>query len=154
MTLTELMQNDPFAKKFILALAGVVARDIQNRANDMTPEELYENLDFIPAYNPDKHDYSEKPEGYTCKDENGTVMQLTTDSSFNQTSLEEGKASSIMWRYVWSKNPAYAKEFCSSDISPYNTGDCCSFKGRVYRSLEDGNTLSPSDNSNGWGEVE
>ena len=36
----------------------------------------------------------------------------------------------------------------------YNTGDKVTFEGKVYESLMDGNTWSPTDNPTGWQEIE
>lgn len=157
MTLDDLMQ-DPFSKQFICGLAGMLARDYQSRASKMTAEELYENSLFFPAYNPDKHDYSTKEPGYTCRTEDGIIMQLLNGQDYSVSTLNsdtEGVVQTpILWRRIWSKKPELAKPFDDSGTSPYNMGDCCIFNGQIYRSLEDNNVSSPSDYSDGWGEVE
>lgn len=48
--------------------------------------------------------------------------------------------------------PEWAPPTGSHDA--YNTGDRVIFEGKVYESLMDGNTWSPTDNPAGWGEIE
>lgn len=156
MTLNDLMQDD-FTKKFFVGLATMLARDYQARAATMSAEELYENSMFFPVYDPSKHDYSTKSPGYTCHSENGTIMQLLDGRDYALSTLDEGDDGEIqipiVWRNIWSKKPELAKPFDESGTSPYSMGDCCVFNGTIYRSLEDGNTDSPDDNPDGWGEV-
>ena len=150
MNLTDLME-DPFAKKLLLGLTAMLARDIQNRASTMTAEELYANLEFIPVYNPEKHDYNGKPVGYVCRSEDDTILQLVGSSDYAATDLDGEKK--ILWKHVWSKDPANARPFVASDVSPYMMGDCCLYEGRVYRCLNNGVTGSPEDTPEAWGEV-
>lgn len=158
MTLDDLMQ-DPYAKKVLLALVGMLARDYQARALDMTSEELYENSEFFPMYNPDTKDYSKKPVGYTCKDSNGNIMQLLDGNAYAMQTMdldgEEGSSPQIpiVWRTRFSTNPALAKPFNASETSPYGKDECCVFESKIYRSLVDNNIESPGLGPDKWEEV-
>lgn len=164
MSVFEEMMNDEFLSKFFKGLARMLGEDFQKRASTMTTDELYEYAEFFPAYNPEKHDYTAKPTGYTCRNEDGTIMILVASSSIaNGGSLASGsingvrgstiKATEPIWCYRWSTDPFKAKAFISSSMSPYNTGECCFLNGKVYRSLSDTNTTSPEDAPASWEEV-
>lgn len=167
--ISEIMK-DPFLMKFFSGLAKMLGEYYQEHAAEMTTDELYENAEFFPSYNPEKHDYAEKPIGYTCRNEDGTIMTLvsgiggpqdvymdneitTEKASVSAVKGKQTVSEGVLWHYHWSTDPFKAKPFISSDISPYNIGECCSFNGKVYRSLTDSNTSSPDESPDKWEEV-
>lgn len=170
MNLAEL-QNDPFFVKFVQKTARMLGEWYQQKALSMTTEELYADSEFFPAYNPER-DYSSKPDGYTCRAEDGTMMRLTrlTSAASGQVSAKGGltsgttgikseavsdvQASDFSWKCCWSTNPVYAKDFVSSMDSPYGKDECCMYDGVVYRSLRDGNTTSPINAPESWTRVD
>lgn len=144
--------NDPFFEKIFMHLVRMAAEDMQKRALEMDTEALYENSDFFPAYNPERHDYTQKPVGYTCKAEDGTIMQLMPSvSMMGDAELgTSGDAAQPMWKRRWSRVSENAKAFVSDPISPYDTGMCCVWENEVYQSLEDDVTESPADAPSSW----
>jgi hypothetical protein len=58
------------------------------------------------------------------------------------------------WGFVWSNDPKHAKPFVAISTSPYNTGNCCTENGEVYRSAMEANVFAPSAYPNGWEKVE
>ena len=49
----------------------------------------------------------------------------------------------MQWRFVWSTDPQKALPFIEMATSPYNTGECCTYEGHVWRSGQDTNTWAP-----------
>lgn len=159
------LQNDPFFVKFIQKTARMLGEWYQEKAPNMTNEELYADSEFFPAYNPDR-DYSVKPAGYVCRAEDGTMMRLTRSSSLsvgkigsaslNSTAATDATIDSMSfsWKRCWSTNPTNAKEFVSSIDSPYGKDECCTVDGVIYRSLKANNTTSPSDAPESWTRVD
>lgn len=143
------IENDPFLKQLFLKLVKMVALDMQEKAPEMTTEEIYENDNFFPMWNPELHNYLEKKVGYVCKTPRGNLVRLVQpyDSTIYKEEPEELPA---QWGFYWSKDPKKAKEFVKSSTSPYNIGDCCKENGETYRSLMDNNTYAPSEYDRGW----
>lgn len=152
MALMDEIENDPFLKQLFLKLVKIVALDCQEKAPDMSAEEIFENEDFFPAWNPDMHNYKDKKAGYVCKSPKGNLVRLIQpyDSDIYPAEPEELAA---QWGFYWSKDPKRAKAFVKSATSPYGIGDCCIENGVVYRSTMASNTFAPSEYSRGWKEV-
>lgn len=162
------LQRDPFFIKFVQKTAQMLGEWYQQKAPSMTTEELYADSEFFPAYNPER-DYSSKPDGYTCRSEDGTMMRLTRISSSVSGSASKGDltasttgiksetvsdTSEFSWKCCWSTNPIHAKEFVSSMDSPYGKDECCIYDGVVYRSLKDNNISSPINAPESWTRVD
>lgn len=146
-------QNDPFFIKFIQRTARMLGEYYQQKAPSMTTEELYADSEFFPMYNSER-DYSDKINGYVCKDANGTMMRLVSAADIGLVTTDNlGESPSVIWKKCWSKDPMRAKPFEASDASPYGEGECCVFEGVVYRSLHDMNVMSPEDDPESWEEV-
>lgn len=135
----------------IKKLAKVYAENVQAKASGMTGTELYEEEEFIPDFNPERQ-YLNFKAGYVCKSAAGRLVKLIQpyDSTIYTQQPEELAA---QWGFYWSKDPAKALPFVALSTSPYDTGDCCTEKGRVYRSKFDGNFHAPSAWPEGWEEV-
>lgn len=148
------LQNDPFFIKFIQRLARMLGEWYQEKAPSMSNDELYDDIEFIPSFNPAR-DYSEKNEGYVCKDEDGTIMRLTNVESLPVAiDAEQEVGEGNFWRKCWSKDPRKAKPFATVTTSPYNEDECCEFEGEIYRAVDNMVTDSPADDPSSWEKVE
>lgn len=127
------------------------AQDIQAQAPDMTGTELYAQEDYIPDFQAAKaaKNMLERSPRFVCRSTAGRVVRLLQvyDSTVYTQEPEELPA---QWGFVWSTDPAKALPFVSISTSPYNTGDCCTENGHVWRSKIDTNTWAPSAYGQGW----
>ena len=127
------------------------AKLVQTNAPDMTGTELYAVDDRIPGFLAAcaKMNMLERPVGFVCKSSAGRVVRLlqTYDSTIYTQEPEELPA---QFGFVWSTDPAQALPFVAISTSPFNTGDCCTENGDVYRSAIDNNVWSPSEYPDGW----
>lgn len=148
------LQNDPFFIKFLQKTARMLGEWYQEKAPSMTNDELYDDNEFIPMFNPER-DYGDKTEGYVCKDADGTIMRLTSVESLPVTiSDEEEVGTGNFWRKCWSKDPMKARPFMTVTTSPYNEGECCIFNGEIYRATDNMVIDSPADDPSSWEKVE
>lgn len=135
----------------IKKLAKFYAEHIQEKAPEMTGSELYAEETFVPNFDATRQ-YLNFSIGYVCKSAEGRLVKLIQpyDSTIY---TEQPEALPAQWGFYWSTDPSKALPFISVATSPYNTGDCCVHNEKVYRSLIDNNTWSPSDYAQGWEEV-
>lgn len=130
------------------------AKVVQTNAENMTGTELYAVEDRIPNFKAAcaKQNMLERPIGFVCKSTAGRVVRLIQpyDSTIYTQEPEELSAH---WGFKWSTDPAKAKPFIALATSPYNTGECCSEDGEVFRSKMDGNVHAPSAYPQGWEKV-
>lgn len=131
------------------------ATEVQTHADSMTGTELYAVDDRIPRFAAacTKMNMLDRPVGFTCLSTAGRVVRLIQpyDSTVYTQEPEELPA---QWGFKWSTDPARALPFIALSTSPYNTGECCSVDGTVYRSTMDGNVWNPVDYPSGWEEVQ
>ena len=127
------------------------AENIQAQASGMTGTELYAAEDYIPDFQAAKaaKNMLERSPGFVCRSTAGRVVRLLQvyDSTVYTQEPEDLPA---QWGFVWSTDPAKALPFVSISTSPYNTGDCCTENGHVWRSKIDTNTWAPSAYGQGW----
>lgn len=127
------------------------AQEVQKRAPNMTGTELYAADDRIPRFEAAAANCNmlQRAAGFVCKSSAGRVVKLLQpyDSSIYTA---EPEALSAQWGFVWSDDPGKALPFVSIATSPYNTGNCCTEDGKVYRSKTDGNIHAPSAYPAGW----
>lgn len=131
------------------------ALELQERSSGLTGTELNAEDDNIPAFAAAVkqqnmlHRKAGQTDGFVCKSSAGRVVRLIQnyDSDIFTQEPEELPA---QWRFVWSTDPAKAQPFLSLSTSPYNTGDCCTEDGSVYRSRMDGNVWAPSAYMAAW----
>lgn len=131
------------------------AQGVQANAENMTGTELNAEEKFIPSFKAacEKKNMLERKagmtDGFVCKSSAGRVVRLLQnyDSTIYTGEPEELPA---QWGFVWSDDPAHAKEFISLSTSPYMTGNCCLWEGVAYRSTIDNNIWSPVDYPEGW----
>ena len=127
------------------------AKVVQSNADMMTGTELYAVDDRIPTFKAAvaRMNMLDRPVGFVCKSSAGRVVRLLQvyDSDIYTQEPEELSA---QWGFKWSTDPAKALPFIAISTSPYNTGECCSENGEVFRSKMDGNVHAPSAYPQGW----
>lgn len=124
---------------------------LQERSSGLTGTELNAQADKIPSFREavTVTNMLNRPVGFVCRSSAGRVVRLLQpyDSSIYTQEPEELPA---QFGFVWSQDPAKALPFVALSTSPYNTGDCCSEEGQVFRSAMDGNVWAPSAYPAGW----
>lgn len=131
------------------------AKELQVASVDMTGTELYEKDDYIPdflqaiAVKNMLERKAGQTDGFLCKSSAGHIVRLIQnyDSSIYTQEPEELPA---QWGWYWSTDPKRALPFVSEATSPYNTGDCCTYEGHVWRSGQDNNTWAPGTINIDW----
>ena len=149
------MNDKEFVLKTLRQAGKQAAEALQQKAPDMTGTELYAEEEFIPSFKSAvaKKNMLERKagqkDGFVCKSSAGRVVRLLQnyDSSIYTQEPEELPA---QYGFVWSKDPAKALPFIALATSPYDTGDCCTETGIVYRSLIENNVHAPSAYPQGW----
>ena len=127
------------------------AQAIQAQAPDMTGTELYAAEDYIPDFQAAKAQKNmlERTTGFVCRSTAGQVVRLIQAYDSN-TYSQEPEELPAQWGFVWSTDPAKALPFIALATSPYNTGDCCTYEGHVWRSGQDGNVWAPGSVGVDW----
>lgn len=140
--------NKAFVLDTMRRFGESAARDLQARAPEMTGTEIYGESGFLPAFNAAKQ-YLNYKAGYVCRSAAGRAVRLIQpyDSTIYPQQPEELPA---QWGFYWSTNPADALPFVALATSPYNTGDCCTYEGHVWRSGQDGNVWAPGSVGVQW----
>ena len=127
------------------------AENIQAQASGMTGTDLYAAEDYIPDFQAAKaaKNMLERSPGFVCRSTAGRVVRLLQvyDSTVYTQEPEDLPA---QWGFVWSTDPAKALPFIAMSTSPYDTGECCTENGHVYRSTIDNNVWAPSAYGQGW----
>ena len=131
------------------------AQTLQAQAQEMTGAELYAAEDYIPDFQAAKaaknmlERKAGQTDGFVCRSTAGRVVRLLQpyDSTIYTQEPEELPA---QWGFVWSTDPAKALPFIALATSPYNTGDCCTYDGHVWRSGQDGNVWAPGSVGVTW----
>ncbi len=130
------------------------AQALQEASPEMMGTDLYAQEGYIPDFQAAKaaKNMLERTAGFVCRSTAGRVVRLIQpyDSTIYTQEPEELPA---QWGFAWSTDPAKALPFVALSTSPYNTGDCCTEGGRVYRSKIDTNTWAPSEYPDGWEEL-
>ena len=144
------------SKEFVLETmkrsGKAAAQALQEKAENMTGTELYDEYAFIPSYYAAiaYKNMLERKAGFVCRSPKGRVVGLIQpyDSTIYTQEPEELTA---QWRFVWSKNPKHALPFVCITTSPYGTDECCiGSDGVVYASNIDTNTWDPVVNPQFW----
>lgn len=142
-------------KEFVLeamqAQGLAQSKTIQAEAPKLTGTELYAREGYIPGFAAAcaRKNMLERTAGFVCRSAAGQVVRLLQpyDSTIYTQEPEELPA---QWGFVWSTDPAKALPFISLATSPYNTGDCCTHEGHVWRSGQDGNVWAPGSVGVNW----
>lgn len=136
-------------------MAKLAAQGVQGKAATMNGTELNAEEKFMPDFQTAKARMNmlERPVGFVCKSSAGRVVKLLQvyDSDIYPAEPEELPA---QWGFVWSDDPAHAKEFIALSTSPFMKGNCCKENGAVYRSTIDNNVWRPSEYPQGWEKAE
>lgn len=128
---------------------------VQDASPTMTGTELNAVDDRIPRFSKavKKQNMLERKagqtDGFVCKSTAGRVVRLIQnyDSDVYTAEPEELPA---QWRFVWSTDPKKALPFIALSTSPFNTGECCTHIGHVWRSGQDGNVWEPGTPNVKW----
>ena len=143
--------NKAFVLDTMRRFGESAARDLQARAPEMTGTEIYGESGFLPAFNAAKQ-YLNYKAGYVCRTAAGRAVRLIQpyDSTIYPQQPEELPA---QWGFYWSTNPADALPFVALATSPYNTGDCCTYEGHIWRSGQDNNVWAPGSVGVQWDDL-
>ena len=143
------MSND---KEYVLDTmrkAGLsAAEDVQARSPEMSGTELYAVEDYIPDFQAAKaatnmlNRKAGQTDGFVCRSSAGRVVRLIQNYD-SDVYTQEPEDLLAQWRFVWSTDPTKALPFIELSTSPYNTDDCCTDAGHVWRSGQDNNTWRP-----------
>lgn len=140
------------------------AKAIQSNADNMTGTELYAADDRIPTFAAavKRMNMLDRPAGQTggfvCRSSAGRVVRLLQNYDSTVYLHEDGtpwepEELPAQWGFKWSTDPAKARPFIALSTSPYNTGECCTHDGKVWRSGQDGNVWVPGTTGASWEEV-
>lgn len=140
----------------VMRQAGLlVAQKLQEASSEMTGDELYYSEELIPDFQAArsvKNMLNRKAgdkDGFVCKSSAGRIVRLIQPYD-SDTYTAEPEELPAQWRFVWPKDPKKALPFVAIGTSPYNTGECCTYEGRVYRSGQDGNVFAPGSVGVKW----
>ena len=148
------MTNQEYVLETMKRSGRLAAQAVQAKAAEMTGTELNAEDAYIPRFRAAcaKMNMLERSVGFVCKSTAGRVVRLLQpyDSTIYTQEPEELPA---QFGFVWSTDPAKALPFIALSTSPYNTGDCCTHEGKVWRSGQDGNVWAPGTPGVKWEEV-
>lgn len=141
-----------------------IAKELQEKAADMTGTELYAEGEYIPDFVAacKKQNMLERKagltDGFVCRSSAGRVVRLLQNYDSTVWTHEDGtpwepEELPAQWGFKWSTDPKDALPFVAISTSPYNTGECCTEDGKTFRSKMDGNVNAPSAYLQGWEEV-
>lgn len=129
----------------------LIAADLQSRAPAMTGTEIIAEEDYLPDFDAavKKKNMLERSAGFVCRSAAGRAVKLIQpyDSTIYTQQPEDLPA---QWGFYWSTDPKKAKPFIALSTSPFNTGDCCTHEGHVWRSGQDGNVWAPGTVNVKW----
>ena len=129
----------------------VDALTLQSIAPEMTGTEIYAKEEALPDFDAAKKvkNMLNRSAGFVCRSAAGRAVKLLQpyDSAIFTAQPEELPA---QWGFYWSTDPKKALPFISLATSPYNTGDCCTDAGHVWRSGQDNNVWAPGTTGVKW----
>lgn len=129
----------------------VDALTLQSIAPEMTGTEIYAKEKALPDFDVAKKvkNMLERSAGFVCKSAAGRAVKLLQpyDSAVYKEQPEELPA---QWGFYWSTDPKKALPFIALSTSPYNTGDCCTHAGHVWRSGQNANVWAPGTTGVKW----
>lgn len=155
------MYNEDLILDTLRRQAKAEAAALQTRSADMTGTELYAEGEYIPDFRAAcaKQNMLERKagltDGFVCRSSAGRVVRLLQNYDSTVYLHEDGtpwepEELPAQWGFKWSTDPKDALPFVAISTSPYNTGECCSEDGVVYRSLMEDNVHAPSAYPKGW----
>lgn len=131
------------------------AQTLQAQAQEMTGTELYAAEDYIPDFQAAKaaknmlERKAGQTDGFVCRSTAGRVVRLIQNYD-SDTHPQEPEELPAQWGYEWSTDPDKALPFIALSTSPYNTGDCCTHEGHIWRSGQDNNVWAPGTVNVKW----
>ena len=130
------------------------AADLQGRSSSMGGTALYAEQDKIPDFQAAKavKNMLQRAAGFVCRSTAGRVVAMLQPYD-SETYPQEPEELPAQWRFEWSTNPKDALPFVELATSPYNTGDCCTYEGHIWRSGQDGNTWPPGTLNVKWDDL-
>lgn len=148
------MSDIEYIKDSMRRYGTILARDLQQKAVNMTGTELNAESDVIPDFKAacEHMNMLKRKAGFVCRSSEGRVVKLLQpyDSTIYPGEPETLPA---QWGFVWSQDPAHAMPFVALSTSTYGKGDCCTMNGKIWRSKIKSNVHSPKDYPQGWEEV-
>lgn len=145
------MTDKEFVLEALKSIGLARAEALQEKAGAMTGTELNAQADFLPDFQAAKAQKNmlDRPVGFVCRSTAGRAVKLLQPYD-SDTYPQEPEELDAQWGFVWSTDPKKALPFIEKATSPYNTGECCTETGRVYRSKMDNNVWAPSAYEQGW----
>ena len=145
------MNNSVLVLETLRALGAAKAAEVQQAAPDMDDTTLNSKAGFIPDFAEavKVKNMLERKAGFVCKSPAGRVVKLIQPYD-SETYGSDPEQLPAQWGFVWSNDPAHAREFIALATSPYNTGNVCKEAGTVYRSNRDGVVHAPSVLPEAW----
>lgn len=130
------------------------AADLQTRSSSMDRTALYAETDKIPDFQAAKavKNMLQRAVGFVCRSTAGRVVAMLQPYD-SETYPQEPEELPAQWRFKWSTDPKDALPFVELATSPYNTGDCCTYEGHVWRSGQDNNTWPPGTLNIKWDDL-
>ena len=125
----------------------------QEQAPSLDGTAIIDKENDIPDFNPYVHRYLNQNKGECVRDD-GQVWQLIQpyDSTVYKDHPESLRA---QWSLCHTKDPKKAKPYVAplGQSGVYMKDECCTEKGKVYRSKIDNNVWEPTGYPSGWEEV-
>lgn len=134
------------------------AQQLQEQSSGMDGTELYAAEENIPDFQAAKaaknmlERQAGQQDGFVCRSSAGRVVRLIQPYD-SDTFTQEPEDLPAQWRFVWSTDPKKALPFIELATSPYNTGNCCTDAGHVWRSGQDNNTWRPGTVGVKWDDL-
>lgn len=148
------MNNKEYVLSTMEKYGTDMALNLQSKADTMTGTELYAEEEAIPDFVAAvvNKNMMERDIGFVCKSSEGRVVKLLQNYD-STVHTEEPEELVSLWGFKWSTDPQKALPFVEISTSPYMIDDCCTFEGKIYKSVIDNNVHSPVDYAAGWEEV-
>lgn len=136
----------------------MAAQQLQESSAGMTGTQLYAAEEKIPDFAAAKaaenmlNRTAGQENGFVCRSTAGRVVRLIQVYD-SDTYPQEPEKLPAQWRFVWSTDPKKALPFIELATSPFNTNDCCTDAGHVWRSGQDNNTWRPGTVGVKWDDL-
>ena len=134
------------------------AAELQGRSSSMDGTALYAEDDKIPDFQAARvaknmlERKAGQQDGFVCRSTAGRVVRLIQNYD-SDIYTQEPEELAAQWRFAWSQEPTDALPFVELATSPYNTGDCCTYEGHVWRSGQDNNVWAPGTLNIKWDDL-
>ena len=129
------------------------ALDLAERAPNMDGTALIAEQGNIPAWS-EKAVYTADHVGYPVQDGDQVYTILQPHTPANNPGVRPAALPAI-YSIKHTTDPAKAKPYMAPNGTSgvYNTGDCCTNEGRVWRSGQDGNVWAPGTPGVKWDDL-